>query len=203
MSEGRRHAAVQVLGVGEPAQRPRPPFGRAEAQRHLEGGGVLHSARFEFAARKTQIAAEVMYLGERAIVGGGASRQLGFGQRGESVIDSSEQPVGGGATDQRPQPILFSSARGQGGTEGLERALPPPRVELKTAELQGEIDAFARLGRERETPDGESDRLILSKKSVLVPRRDEIGPRRFRVFRQIEVLGRSTGSSRKISAARR
>ena len=69
MAQRRHHAAVQVLGVGETAERASLPFGQIDPPRCLERAFVLAATGRQLGAGEMEVAAKIVEnLGQRAIV---------------------------------------------------------------------------------------------------------------------------------------
>ena len=98
---------------------------------------MLVSARIKLAAGKVQIAAQVVNLGERAVVGGEVRRRLGFRQRSEGVVDLGKQPVGRGDSNQGANAVLLGAAIGKRAAIGFERLPPSAGVKLEIAHRIG------------------------------------------------------------------
>ena len=113
------------------------------------------AARLEFAAGEMEIAAQIVNLGERPVVGARGRKRLGLAQSRKGVVDPREQAVGGGAADQRSSPVLLRPARVERASVGIERVETAPGVQLQVAELKSEIDPVARLDGDGEAPAGE------------------------------------------------
>ena len=83
MAQRGRHAAVHILRVGKPAERPRLPFRRVDSPRRVEGALVLASARLQLAASEMEAAAKVVNFCERAIIEVGGGQRFGLSEGGE------------------------------------------------------------------------------------------------------------------------
>ena len=168
MAQRRRHSTIHVLRVGKAAQRAGSPLRRIEALGDAQGGRMRVAARLEFAAGEMKISAQIVDLGERAVVGARGRKRFGLAQSRKGVVDPCEQPVGGGAADQRSSPVLFRPARIERASIGLERVETAPGVQLQVAELKSEIDPVAPLDGDREAPAGEGHGLVLTEEGRLV-----------------------------------
>lgn len=150
---------------------------------------MLVAAGIKLAARKMQIAAQVVNLGERAVIGGGARRRFCFRQRSEGFVEPGEQSVGRGGADQRSHADSFRAAIGKRAAIGFERLLSAPGVKLEIGDLQGKVEADLRIGRDGQSPARKCDRLVLPEERVLIFRSCKVGARRVGIGRQVEMLG--------------
>ncbi len=111
MAQRGRHAAVEVLGVGETAERPSLPFWRIDPPRRLERAFVFAATGRQLGAREMEVAAKIVNLGQRAIVEVCGGQRLRLGQCGKGVVKPRDEAIGGGPADQPASLVRRCAAR--------------------------------------------------------------------------------------------
>jgi hypothetical protein len=136
MAQRRRHAAVQVLGVGETAERASLPFRRIDPPRRLERAFVFAATGRQLASREMEVAAKIVNLGQRAIVEACGGERLRLGQRRKGVVKARDEAIGGRPADEPASPVRRCAAHRQRAVIGLERFLAASCVLLQISELR-------------------------------------------------------------------
>jgi hypothetical protein len=111
MTQGRRHAAVHILGVGETAQRARLPFRRVDPPRRFERAFVFVATRRQFTANEMEVAAKIVNLRQRAIIEVRGRQRFGLRQGGKGVVQAGYEAICRRASEKSPTPVRLGAAR--------------------------------------------------------------------------------------------
>jgi hypothetical protein len=169
------------------------PFRRVDPPRRRVREFVFAATGRQSAAGEMEVSAKVVNLREDAIVEVCDRQRLRFSQGRKGVVDTRDKPIGRCLPEQRPAPVALGLAPQQRSAISLKRFKPASRVLLQVAVKQGEVDNVLVFGCERQPAGRESDGLIVAKEARLDFGRRQIGPRRLRVCRAVQMFGSQHG----------
>src|SRR5258708_28370088 len=92
MLEGRRHAAIHVLRIGETTQCTRLPFRGIHPLGSCKSLFMFATASSQIAFRKMEIAAEIVSLGQCLVVSERDRQRFTLGECGKYIVHPASQP---------------------------------------------------------------------------------------------------------------
>src|SRR5579883_832424 len=187
---GAHHAAAHIFGIPESAERRGLQLSVAGLASQGEAAAMLPDAALRFAARKAEIAAQEMnarLLGDESI---GGRRSLGGVEVGPGAGEIVRHALDLGEPDQGAATPGLARRRLERAGAGGQRRRHVAKIMEDVAEQQLQREAIGGLDSDSQTAFDQSLRRLVAISLRLRARGLEIGARRARVLRAVEMLGR-------------